>query len=337
MNNEKDDENPWDDDGGGRTLATDGPSFEMPADIPSPITAPPPPITAPPPAGAPRPAPRPAAARALHSPVTPGAFGGAFGTSPLPPPMVLGDDDLAQLPGPHEDGRTLAVSSPVSTRPPRDDAGFGYVPSDPENDRDAETMAALSRDELLGHRDALVVVGHGAAGEDATLAIGPGQLNQLLPQHQQQQLSEQLQQPEHHDAPPPPSWQGFDPMMPQSNSYGGQNAQGQFLPPSGQHPSMVGPQSSPMSWGPNPDAQTAFTPAGAYPHPQHSQQPHHLHHAQQEAPPMMQPAWAPQPAPEGAPSTGIQFTPQVLLLIGVGVLCLAIFVIGVVLFATTKL
>jgi hypothetical protein len=43
------DENPWDDDGGGRTLATDGPSFELPSNIPSPITVPPPPAPAPPP------------------------------------------------------------------------------------------------------------------------------------------------------------------------------------------------------------------------------------------------------------------------------------------------
>lgn len=38
-----DEENPWDDDGGGRTLATEMPAFELPSNIPSPITVPPPP------------------------------------------------------------------------------------------------------------------------------------------------------------------------------------------------------------------------------------------------------------------------------------------------------
>ena len=42
------DDNPWDDDdGGGRTLAQDSPSFELPSNIPSPITVPPPPAPIP--------------------------------------------------------------------------------------------------------------------------------------------------------------------------------------------------------------------------------------------------------------------------------------------------
>ena len=99
-------------------------------------------------------------------------------------------------------------------------------------------------------------------------------------------------------------------MMPQGNP-------GPF-PPSGQHPAMAGPPpSNPMGWGPPPDAAMAFGP----PMQQHA---------------MMQGAapWAP---PSPPPTVGgIQINRQIMLLVGVGVVCLAIFVVGLVLFFTTK-
>jgi hypothetical protein len=56
----------------------------------------------------------------------------------------------------------------------------------------------------------------------------------------------------------------------------------------------------------------------------------------QQGQPRMAVGWATQPSPPPAGMTGSKVTPQVLLLVGVGAVCLAIFVIGVVLFVTTK-
>ena len=47
------------------------------------------------------------------------------------------------------------------------------------------------------------------------------------------------------------------------------------------------------------------------------------------------PPWMMQPT-SGGPSRAVKFTPQVILLVAVGAVCLAIFIIGIVLFVTTK-
>ena len=493
------DDNPWDeDDGGGRTLATDGPSFEMPSNIPSPITVPPPPMQPPgpkfpmkhpptatlvglmpednpyaqipplaPPAAvasaeraalvsaafspAPAAAPVPAAPRPPAAPPRPS--GPASGRMPVPPPpssrmlaatvaagrgsapdappappvalappspaglaspapaQVVEEDDLEEF-GNQEDGPTMAVASPTVGRPLRDDtvnpraappvaplASSGFIPPVSqmmEKDADAETMAArpgdprlqmghegeettraISRDEMMRHQDAHVIVGQDAIGEDATLAIAPGQFNlgllggggpdvlQSREEAPHRQSSGHLgagppapymQQPVPGGPPmhgqPPQSWQGegaaqswqadpqayrsppqgFDPMMPQPmHGMPGsqQSMQGGPFPSSGHQQAMQGvpgpPQSNPQGWGPPPNAN-----AGGPMHPQQYMQ----------GPMAGQPApqqWAPQSPPAAGLSLGgMRVTPQVLLLAGVGVVCLAIFVIGIVLFVTTK-
>ncbi|CAN5924041.1 hypothetical protein BH11MYX4_BH11MYX4_08290 [soil metagenome] len=410
MNDEKhDDDNPWDEDDGGRTLATDGPSFEMPSNIPSPITAPPP---APAPAPIAPPPPPPPQAVPLPSAVTPKSAAkatlvglmpedfrsrlpkGPPHSAPRPPPssarrpaaplpVSLPDDVLDDLPGQQDDGPTMAGAPSTTSRPLRDDAvspplprhGFSQEP--PVNDRDAETMAlsvddfrlpvisddgepeeatrALTREEMMGrgHQDAHVVVGNDAIGDEATLAIGPDQLNadlghlgasldpalaealaQRVAEHHQQVHQQQVQQQQQHQPPPQQHetygqaqqhqhqhqqqpWQ--DPMI-------GQPSQ-QAYPPSGQHPVMGGPPPShPMPWGPNPGAPPSYA-QGA---PQ----------GMMQGPP---PSWTPQQAPvaqplaaEGLAVGGFRITSQVLVLAGVGVVCLAIFVVGLVLFFTTK-
>jgi hypothetical protein len=80
----------------------------------------------------------------------------------------------------------------------------------------------------------------------------------------------------------------------------------------------------------NANAQNAFGPA-SYPQPQQPQ-PHHG-----QGGPNAPAPWITQPTP---PPTGMsgpsRFTPQIILLVAVGAVCLAIFVIGIVLFVTTK-
>lgn len=129
-------------------------------------------------------------------------------------------------------------------------------------------------------------------------------------------------------APAPP----YDPMMPgggqqqfvpppphvmQQQQHGGG---GGHYPSSGQHPASAnmpmsqpypGSQPQPMMMGPNPNAPTAM---GAAP-----------------------PAWMTQPSPPPAGMVaGFKITPQIIALAVVGVCCLAIFVVGIVLFVQTK-
>ncbi len=467
------DDNPWDDDGGGRTLATDGPTFELPSNIPSPITVPPPAMVLPaaavapafpmkrspvatlvgltpedfpfanvtpgpprahsspaPAAGAP-PGPVAASPPALVPPRPAGGTpqrpaGGPPSSSrmPLPPPLsarlaasikrgsvsdapplvaappppvgpapvVLPGDDLPGNDGEFgpEDGPTMAVASPPLGRPLRDDMvnprsaaqaaihpaprpNAGYVPPVSRMiDRDAETMAiggddprlpllrvegeettrAISREEMMRHQDAHVIIGAGAMGDDATLAIAPRHFADLPPapgggfpgpppnhdvavpqhgmhggppmhpQHPPQPQSWQAEPPSYRNLPQGPQPQGYDPMYPQQPPFDPQRMQGQF-PQSGQQPTMQGPsQSNPMGWGPPPNAPTMQQQQGMMQVPM----------AGHASPWMMQAS-----APKAAPTIGgVRLTPQLLLLAGVGVVCLAIFVIGIVLFVTTK-
>ena len=380
MNDDKhDDDNPWDDDDGARTLATDGPSFEMPSNIPSPITVPPP-APAPPknPAKATLVGLMPAdflaiiaAAPPLSGPTTP--------RSP-PRPVTIPDDALDDLPGQQDDGPTMLGAGSSPNIPLRDDAappgGFGgFAPMHRHTDADAETMAldredsrlpdlsdepdepedatrALTREQMMGtpsggHQDAHVVVGSDARGDEATLAIGPDQLSPALgalgaplepalaealaqrvaehhqhiqQQAHQQQLSPHFPQPPH-PAHPAPQQQQFAPHHAHQAAYALQQPATQPVayPPSGQHPMMGPPQSQPLP-------QSQPVPWGAPPTfaPQSSPQP---------AP------WMPSPQPPAAEALGafgFRSRSQVMVLAGVGVVCLAIFVIGLVLFFTTK-
>jgi hypothetical protein len=104
--------------------------------------------------------------------------------------------------------------------------------------------------------------------------------------------------------------QGYDPMMP-----GPQSNPGHF-PSSGQQPVMQPQPGYPMQGGGY--GQHPGGPMGG-PQPMGGQ------------PPWMM-AQGPGPAGQ-APS---KFTPQVIMLVSVGAVCLAIFIIGIVLFVTTK-
>ena len=233
-------------------------------------------------------------------------------------------------------------------------------PLDGESDAE-ETTRAVSRDELIRHQDASFVVGDDAMGDEATLAVAPGQVDLGLgasgmaaalaesikresqpnlpaapafpgPPHAFQNSAPMQHQPQTWGEPPPWSQpqpmsgmqqQGYDPMLP-----GGpppSNPGMQAYPPSGQHPSMQqqGPQGYPMQggmpgYGLNPNSPNAAT----------AQQPRPAGMMQGQPPWMMQ-------GPPGAASP-TKFTPQVILLVAVGAVCLAIFIIGIVLFVTTK-
>jgi hypothetical protein len=319
----------------------------------------------------------------------------------------------------------MAVASPaLANRPLRDDimnprsspmASTGYAPRGMMDiDKDAETMAresrpallqpleggepeettrAVSREELMRHQDAHVIVGEDAIGDEATLAIAPGQVDLGIEGGIAAALQETLQkresQPQFPAAPPqfhnnmqppgagpmgapmgssghlpaaqpfghgpsqggmgmpqqPQSWgeapqgwpgeaaqsyrnppqmgmpPGFDPMLPQGPQ-SNPGMPGQFAQ-SGQHPLMHGqggfaPGMGQGGYGPNANAATA----------------------QQQRPmgpmPGQAPPWAMQPSPPTGATGPTKFTPQVILLVAVGAVCLAIFIIGIVLFVTTK-
>lgn len=304
----------------------------------------------------------------------------------------------------------MALASPMALldgRPLRDDImnprhaaaarpRFGS-PNGSGIDKDADTVAlgrdieettrTVSRDEMMRHQDAHVVVGQDAMGDEATLAVAPGALNLGLgeggiaaalaetlkkresqshldapafpapPQHFQQNVpppgggsSGHLQAAHPHGqghGQPPQSWgdappsyqnpphhqgmpQGFDPMLPQSVPGHAQQTHGGY-PQSGNQPIQqtqpVGGGAQQQGYGQNANAQ--FPPGGGYQQPM--QQQHGGAGQMSPAPWMTQ--QTPPPAGMAAPS---RFTPQVILLVAVGAVCLAIFVIGIVLFVTTK-
>jgi hypothetical protein len=545
-----DDENPWDDDGGGRTLAQDGPSFEMPSNIPSPITVPPPPAapervipranpvkprsatmmgfgppgpalpgqTGPglpmgggmgftpaggvpvtsraipaapaapptlgpaasgasggpassggPPSSQKRPPPLPPRPAGIIAPAPrAGAAGAAPAASKVPPPAVISSNPPPAEPedpwpaaSQQEDGPTMAVASPMlSGRPLRDDlvnppggparapapaplpaagrspmASTGYRPQGVV-DKDAETMAlggddprlppldptrgdgeveettrAVSRDELIRHQDASFVVGDDAMGDEATLAVAPGQIDMALGQSgMAAALAESIKRESAPNVPgapafPPPQNNAFPNNAFPSSAYQNSGApagssghlaaaQPQGMQPHGQHQGMspqqpwggeaapwgaeAAPpwsQQSPQSY-PNPmgagmqqgydpmlpvDPRAASNPGmpGAYPQSgqfaqmQPQSQPGYAMQggmgqggypnanaptAQQPRPmgmPGQAPPWMTQPSGPGM-SGPTKFTPQVILLVAVGAVCLAIFIIGIVLFVTTK-
>lgn len=383
MNDEKhDDDNPWDEDDGARTLATDGPSFELPSNIPSPITVPPP-------VAMPKNTAKSTlvglmpddvrASLANRAPPRPG------GPRSQPQPVTIPDDALDDLPGQQDDNPTMMGAGASPNVPLRDDFARqgGFAPVHRMNDANAETMAldrdderlpnlddepesdeaatrALTREQMMGpgavHQDAHVIVGSDARGDEATLAIGPDQLGPVLgdlgaslepalaealaqrvaEHHQQVQQQAYQQQHQYQQPPPAPqllqlqTQQQFSPQQaPQQPSFAPQQPAGYGMPqaptqpvaypPSGQQP-VMGPPGN--AWG----AQQGYP----------GQQ-------QQQSMPSPQPAAWNQPAAPlarptgGGPSIGgFQITSQVMVLAGVGVVCLAIFVVGLVLFFTTK-
>ena len=268
---------------------------------------------------------------------------------------------------------------------------------DGENEAE-ETTRAVSREELIRHQDASFVVGNDAMGDEATLAVAPGQVDLGLPANGlAAALAESIKResqpnfpaaPPAFPVPPPPHgfqnnapsgssghlpaslpqgahpgmqqqqpwtagggeaapwggepaapwggeqqpgpWQGgppSNPLGPQSQPYPGQgydpNMHGGGYPQSGPHGAMqpyapqgYGPQGGMQGFGPN--ANTAQRPGVIPGGP---------------GQPGGAPSWLTQPTGGSLQS---KFTPQVILLVAVGAVCLAIFIIGIVLFVTTK-
>ncbi|MBS2018104.1 MAG: hypothetical protein JST00_34855 [Deltaproteobacteria bacterium] len=124
----------------------------------------------------------------------------------------------------------------------------------------------------------------------------------------------------------------YDPMMPQPGAF----HPGPAYPSSGQHP-VAGPasQNVPMSH-PSPHGHPGMMnmgPPGPMPPPSGGMPAGVPPNTIPNAPPpwMTQPS----PPPQGM-SSGFKITPQVIMLAVVGIVCLAIFVVGIVLFVQTK-
>ncbi len=404
----------WDDDSE-RTLATDGPTFEIPSDVPSPISEPPTPQLLPA-AALPRPplqatmigfAPpalpmTPAASSTLRTPLAKSAPSAAFtasttpakrGSPPVPPRLL-----------PLPSGRAGAVLARPSLHP-SPSAAAGLPPSAPslpakpskdvrvwtatvsDEDDDSPTIAALSplsrssssawdstadsdgeartcaipRSEVFQGNDARVVVGDdGASGDDATLAVLAGRpvgLDPVVSAELVAQLREReagvpgerrLAAEVYGEAasdvsseypsgaqlpgfPPQPLGMGMDRIVP---SWGEAKPQAfpqyaQALPP---HPQGFPHQAPPPMGEVSGEGPQRFQAYMTSPMQQ-------AQHAQQA-----QPYWMPQPVPfpqqplppQPGRSGLAAFPPQVLWLVAVGAVCLAIFVIGIVLFLTTK-
>lgn len=255
-----------------------------------------------------------------------------------------------------------------------------------------ETTRAVSRDELMRHQDAHVIVGEDAIGDEATLAIAPGQVDLGIDAGIAAALQETLQkresQPQFPVPPPPfgnnnmmgggvPGQIGSSGHLPAAQPYGqggmGMQPQPQPQPWGGaagdaaqsyRNPAQMGMGMSPGGFDPMLPHGPQSNPGMPGPFPQSGQQPVMQGHggfapewgqgygpnanaatAQQQRPmggamqgPQGQPPpWATQPSPPPAGMAGpTKFTPQVILLVAVGAVCLAIFIIGIVLFVTTK-
>jgi hypothetical protein len=293
-----------------------------------------------------------------------------------------------------EDGPTMAVASPVSSsrnRPLRDDL---VVPANParatalspmasslaaehgleayrradEADADDNTRT-VSRDELPCSQDASIIVADDARGDEATLALAPGQIEGLG--SLASALAEQLEdheggipsgfqpnlEPHRFAGPPPfssatmpaaPNVQHAHPMMTQPlgmnvQPVGGGGMWGEQPAASYPHPPRQGMHGGfdpmlPQRQGPG----SGYSPASGSP-------------AYQGGPstmPKSSPGWnqtgpmggpmapmttmsAPRPV-TGASREPSRFTPQVIMLVAVGGVCLAILILGIVLFVTTK-
>lgn len=270
-------------------------------------------------------------------------------TAPDAPPLDL--DEPIRAPARSPLASTGFASSPAFDRDGETVARVGDGVTEPEEE---EATRAVPRDELFRHQDAHVIVGQDVIGDEATLAIAPGDRTDGAPA-----IAAALAQTLHSDGapafPPPPS--GFGPAagppsagaapVPPSQRFGpGPMSSGPMSP--GPMPSWPGEPAGPPMGGPGPQGYGSspgvptFDPASArVPVPQ---------------PPAAGPAFGPQPggfapppaqgpagppfgmgwAPDASARPPARVTPQAILLVVVGVVCLAIFVVGIVLFVTTQ-
>jgi hypothetical protein len=241
---------------------------------------------------------------------------------------------------------------PTESRPPSPLGAY---------DRDAETMAraegapaeesepedeatrAVPRDELFRHQDAHVVVGPGAYGDDATLAIAPERRAELQAVHGGAAFAATMmnldagvpafppppgqafghapprppQQPPHPGGgwQPPPQVGFADPMMPTYDPTGGRGGHG---------------DGGPSGFGGPPPSAHDMPVSGAY--PLANATPGFGGRVPAPNPALSPPPWT-QPQGGQAPS---RFNPQLLMLVVVGAVCLTIFIVGIVLFLTTN-
>ena len=210
----------------------------------------------------------------------------------------------------------------------------GGLPKLHENEGEDESTRAVPREELL-RQDAQLVVGSDAAGEDATLAVPPG-MNEALSARFPIGADGSGGHPAigapspgfHASANPTQQSPQFAPMLgPQSGAWGMQGSQTSQMPSSTSAMPMLAPY--PQQPGAFPPVQGGPMPM---PYPQQDWQ-------QQQG--WQQQGWQqPQhiPGAQMAPSPPKKFplSTQVIVLGLIGIVCLAIFVTGVVLFFTTK-
>jgi len=304
--------------------------------------------------------------------------------SPGPRPPPVSARSSAAGPGLAGPARSPSLPPPLPSSP---SLSHGSVPGVPRLDlpdaierEEEESTRAVSREELLRGQDAHVVVGDDAGGDDATLAVAPGD-NEANSKHLAALAQTMAQDPDGAFPPPPgmfpspphpfgmePAPQPLGALPPPPEDFGLQ-PMSNMGPPGGMRPpmeSMHGGMGGPRpGWNePQPPPWNAPMPApgphmpGANPHA-HTAMPHggqmppymgQMGQGQGQMPmqpmgpisysgqmnPMMQgqagAPWAsPAPVKKGSKISG-----QVLLLAIVGVVCLAIFITGLVLFATTK-
>lgn len=300
---------------GESTIAMAAPSFDLPPGVPSPISEPPPPLPVSPPEGRPPPSQRePLAAPRFPLPPRPS----------VPPPAaayeMFGVD------------AGLAAAARAAVTPSARPFGAPSTPlqlpsldlSEPfESMDEEESTRAVPRDELLRERGAHM--SDEAASEDATLAVAPGDndTSQLAA------LAETMAA-DPNAFPTPP---------------------GVFPPPLAAHPGWGEPQPPYVGLSPERSASGPPGPPGPFPeggpapgmpgsmgmptHAMHGQVPGPIPYPGQQGGPMLQgPNASPWAAP--GPSGKIKLSSQVVLLAMIGTVCLAIFITGLVLFATTK-
>jgi hypothetical protein len=273
-----------------------------------------------------------------------------------------------------DDGPTMAVAAPSLDenegptgieplrRSPLASTAFGSVPQKPEpkatpasppvEEEKEETTRAVSRDELFRQQDAHVIVGSDVLGDEATVAVPAGAkelegigaaLAESLGPKQPLRQSDPGFAPFGADPAPafpaPPNVQGTGKLPPFSSGHLPAASSPMAMTNLGPN-AMTGPgsQMSPMSqpfpqpmqqqqsW--NGPASNAFPPQ-SMPFPQGQGQLQNAPIPWPHTPP-------PQVAKPKSSSGGFKMTPQVILLIAVGTVCLAIFVVGLYLFFTTK-
>jgi hypothetical protein len=258
-------------------------------------------------------------------------------------------DELATVAVPKDDleRARAAVAAPDIPDPGDEPPNIG----EPEE----ESTRAVPREELLRANQGAIVVGEDseAAGEDATLAVAPGQ-NEANKQQFAALAHTVVGTGNPNDPPgfPPPPFQ-VPPPPPQVMAHQQWSQQPGYPggpPPSQQHPPGSNPhfQMQQHGGGSNPhlgsNPQMMAAPqSGQMPISQQGQQ---MMGGPQGNNPIPYPGHLMGPGQQGihqgqgfafGPSGGkIKLSGQILMLAIVGVVCLAIFVTGIVLFATTK-